>query len=506
MNKLFNTFAKLKFGLFAVTLALIVGSCTKDNNPFDIKDADKSLYGGNANDGVIKILTIGNSFSEDAIESHLYELAKEKGKTVIIGNMYIGGASLADHKKNIANKASVYNYRKIGKDGVKKTFNNIRLDMALEDEPWDYISFQQVSQNSGQLETVQTSLPDVYNYVKSKTTNPNVKYVYHQTWAYAQTSTHEGFANYGNNQTTMYNAIVNVSQKVKDIVPVNIIIPAGTAIQNGRTSAIEDGFTRDGYHLNMPLGRYTAACTWFETLFGQSVVGAQYKPTGILNFEAAVAQNAAHMAVLKPFEITEMTNFQGEGGPLLSPVLLDFGNGTASTSWNQIKSFLVGTKVNLKDSQGKEYIGLSLTITERFNGENTAGAATSSTPFNMPSTVSVRSFFGNSKRVFSSLLIPQSVFVISGLDKNLTYNMCFFGARSGISNTTTDNRETKYTVSGTNEGSGLLNTSSNTSGTVCINNISPNANGKLTITVTSGPNNNNADGFFYLNAATLTSN
>lgn len=501
MNKLFKTLAKYKLGILMLTLALVVSACTKDNNPFDIKDADKSLYGGNANDGVIKILAIGNSFSEDAIEANLYELAKEKGKTVIIGNMYIGGASLADHKKNIENRASVYNYRKIGKDGVKRVYNNVRIDMAIEDEPWDYISFQQVSQNSGQLETVQASLPAVFNYVKSKITNPNVKFLYHQTWAYAQSSTHEGFPNYGSNQITMYNAIVNVSQKIKDIVANSIIVPAGTAIQNGRTSAMEDGFTRDGYHLN-PLGQYTAACTWFETLFGQSVVGAQYKPAGMGNFEAAVAQNAAHRAILKPFEVTPMTDFLGEAGPLTAPVLIDFGDLTASPNWNQVRTVTTGTRVNLKDSQGKEYGGLALTITERFNAINADGPAVTNTPLNMPENVSRRSFFGNSKAAFNSIIVAQSAFVLSGLDQARTYNICFFGARGGV----TDNRETKFTAIGTNQGEANLNTSSNTANTVCIDNIKPDTNGKITVKVTSGANNNNGSGFYYITAARLTSN
>ena len=37
-------------------------------------------------------------------------------------------------------------------------------------------------------------------------------------------------------------------------------------IQNGRSTALGDTFNRDGYHLELTYGRYTAACTWFETL------------------------------------------------------------------------------------------------------------------------------------------------------------------------------------------------------------------------------------------------
>lgn len=42
----------------------------------------------------IRILAIGNSFSEDAIEQYLYELALEGGDNLIIGNAYRGGQGL----------------------------------------------------------------------------------------------------------------------------------------------------------------------------------------------------------------------------------------------------------------------------------------------------------------------------------------------------------------------------------------------------------------------------
>ena len=100
------------------------------------------------------------------------------------------------------------------------------------------------------------------------------------------------------------------------------------------------------------------------------------------------------------------------------------------------------------------------------------------------------------------MTIVQSKFELSGLDKNLKYNISFFGARGGVS----DNRETKYICNGTNEVIVRLNTSSNTNNIVVAQNITPDANGKITVTVTSGENNNNGSGFFYLTAARLMSN
>lgn len=285
----------------------MLGACSKNEGPTQVPNPEPPITG--PTDGIVRILAIGNSFSEDAVESHLYELAKEKKQKVIIGNLYLSGSSLEQHKLNIENSEETYQYRKIDTTGIRINNKNKSIAFALVDEPWDYISFQEGSANSGKLETVQKYLPAVYNFVKTNATNPHVKYVYHQTWAYAKNSTHSAFPNYNRDQLTMYNAIANVSQQVKNIVPIDIIIPTGTAIQNGRTSSIGDNFTRDGYHLSKPMGRYTAACTWFEAIFNHSTVGMIYKPNDFSASETAIAQNAAHMANLKPYAITNMSNF-----------------------------------------------------------------------------------------------------------------------------------------------------------------------------------------------------
>ena len=72
-----------------ILLMTLAFSCKKDGNPNKLPAADISSSQVAPTDGYIRILAIGNSFSEDAIESHLYELAKESGKTVIVGNLYI---------------------------------------------------------------------------------------------------------------------------------------------------------------------------------------------------------------------------------------------------------------------------------------------------------------------------------------------------------------------------------------------------------------------------------
>ena len=454
---------------------------------------------------VIKVLAIGNSFSEDAVEHYLYGLAEASGIPVIIGNMYIGGSTLDTHVQQIQEGKSSYEYRKIV-NGVKTTRENTSLATALADETWDYISFQHGSPYAGLYNTYVTPLPILYNYVRNQLNRSDVKYILHQTWAYAQNSTHSGFANYNNNQMTMYNAIVNAYNQVKNngLIDAYMIVPSGTAIQNGRTSVIGDNFCRDGYHLDLNIGRYTASCAWYEALFGKSVIGNTYKPVTLSDYEVEIAQHAAHLAVQNPNGVTPMTDYQtwpNSGGDF-SDIFIDFGSSSPSEGWNAFTSAVSGYSLpNLRDKNGK-FTYIKVDLLERFNGRNAGGPTTTSTSFDMPAAVSSTSYYGNSKAVLNGRLVEQSVLKFSRLQNNKQYSFCFFGSR--IDPSATDNRETAYKVTGQNEKTVLLNTLLNTSKTVCVDNISPNAAGEITITITAGPNNTHEYGGYYINAMKIS--
>lgn len=253
----------------------------------------------------IKILAIGNSFSDDAVEHYLYGLVKAGGHKIVIGNLFKGGASLSQHWDAVQNDNPIYEYRKIDSLGKKDKIAKVSLATALLDEDWDYISFQQSSTNSGLLDTYLEPLPKLLSFVKSKIKNKDVKYVFHQTWAYANSSKHKGFANYNNSQLEMYRAITNASKKMFKLYQFDLIIPSGTAIQNGRTSSVGDNFCRDGHHLDYRIGRYTAACAWYSAIYG-NVVGNTYTLNKLSDNETLIAQKAAELACKKPYKISKI--------------------------------------------------------------------------------------------------------------------------------------------------------------------------------------------------------
>ncbi len=252
----------------------------------------------------VKILAIGNSFSEDAVEQHLSGLARAEGLEVVICNMYIGGCSIERHVNNLREDIPDYRYRKIDVDGKMTEVYGYTLEKVLSEEEWDYVSVQQASHYSGLPETYEL-LPELVNFIRERVPEDAV-IMFHQTWAYSPDSSHGGYANYGRDQMKMYNAIISTVNQETEEVGIELIIPCGTAIQNARTSFLGPDLTRDGYHLSRTVGRYIASCTWLEAVLGVNPVGNTYCPEGMTAKECKTAQKAAHKAVKKPSKVSKI--------------------------------------------------------------------------------------------------------------------------------------------------------------------------------------------------------
>ncbi len=471
-------------------LSAVVTGLKEGNTVIQVESSDKEIkYFSDlsvSKDRVIKILAIGNSFSEDALENYLHDLAKEAGYKVIIGNLYIGGSSLELHWENASGSKDAYEFRKIGVDGSLNRESSKSIAYAVRNENWDYISFQQVSQLSGILAGYQEFLPKLLDYVKPMTTNPEIKYILHQTWAYAEDSNHFGFVNYDNDQMKMYNAIVDAVWKAQELAGIDMVVPAGTAIQNGRTSYVGDKFTRDGYHLNLNIGRFTAASTWYEAIFG-NILDNPFYPENLLKYDVELAKLAAHEAVKQPKQITELVDYK-EPGPnefvLTKPLFIDFGGVETAEMFNNFKHPNDGKLGNLKDMDGANS-NFAIEIAERFTGTLSRGLQN---VLGFPRSVSEDMFFSDGK------FIPQSSFVVSNLNKDLKYTFVFYGSIN-------DNRtETEFNVIGANTGKGALDNDNNLGKVVVIENIEPQADATITIQLKPGPNNNHWNLFFGVNA------
>ena len=280
----------------AATTVQTTNSTSKNEN-----DGNTDIENNEKEDKTLKILTIGNSFSDDTMQ-YMYQIAKAAGyEDITLGNLYIGGCSLDTHANNAKNNKGAYEYRR-NNSGSWVTTPSFKMDDAIAEQDWDFISLQQASGSSGKAETY-SELSYMISHVRELA--PNAKLVWNMTWAYQQNSDHGEFYKYNNSQTFMYESILSA---VKDrVVPqeeISLIVPNGTAIQNARTSYLGDTLTRDGFHLTLDMGRYTAGLTFFYAITGRSIENLSYMPAGVDKNLQKIAIESAMNAVKSPTKVT----------------------------------------------------------------------------------------------------------------------------------------------------------------------------------------------------------
>ena len=251
----------------------------------------------------IKILAVGNSFSVDAMKKHLFSILESAGYTdITLGNLYIGGCSLDTHYTNLRDNLKAYTYY-LNTDGDWTATDATAASAAFSTAKWDVVTIQQVSSDSGRPATY-TNLEAVVAMIRKS--EPQAKILWHMTWAYQQDSTHNAFPRYDKDQMTMYNAIVQtVQEQVLPLTAIHGVIPAGTAIQNLRTSALGDTLTSDGHHLLDSYGDYTAALTWFCTITGEKPQAVSYRPAAVADQWDAIAASVEN-AVKTPYAVTQL--------------------------------------------------------------------------------------------------------------------------------------------------------------------------------------------------------
>ncbi|MDX9749439.1 MAG: GDSL-type esterase/lipase family protein [Paludibacter sp.] len=201
--------------------------------------------------------------------------------------------------------------------------------------------------------------------------------------------------------------------------------------------------------------------------------------------------------VLTPYILKTPTN--PGGGESTGALLIDFGSTSSPTqgNWNNIHDHQNANQELIDD--GGNSTGIRLAITDPFyNGFNTAGAtAVTGEAEIFPSTATMDNFFGHANAWGSTPANPTGVIRLSGLSPSKYYSFTVFGSRAGAS----DNRETKYEFKGAGDAVfSLLNTSSNSSRVAVTKNVRPDSEGVITMTVSAGPANDQAEKFFYLGA------
>ena len=180
----------------------------------------------------------------------------------------------------------------------------------------------------------------------------------------------------------------------------------------------------------------------------------------------------------------------------LDTVIVDFGGGTISPRpINNITDPAAGTVADLTNTAGF-FTGYSIMVVDSFNGINTDGTGNPLPGLELPATATGDSFYGNTAE-FNNQSQPTGAVELTGLDTSLTYTVELFASR-----TTGELRQTQYVVQGRTTDTLYLNVSSNSDRTVYAD-VVPDALGRILVTASSGPENQNSFAFYYLGVLRL---
>lgn len=211
----------------------------------------------------MNILSIGNSFSEDA-QRYLHSIARADGVYIDSFNLYIGGCPLSRHYQNTLSEKKDYVLEVNG----NYTGFNVSLKEALLNRDWDVVTIQEVSHRAPYYDMYQPYLERLVEYVRLAV--PKAKIVIHQTWAYEQGSYRLNKELKYNDYKDMLSDIVASYKKAAKDINADFIIPSGEIFG----SMIENGIEkihRDTFHASFGLGRYTLGLAWYRFLTGNDI-------------------------------------------------------------------------------------------------------------------------------------------------------------------------------------------------------------------------------------------
>lgn len=295
-----------------------------------------SAIPGVAERDAVRLLTIGNSFADDAT-AFLPAMAKAAGKQLVVVRANLGGASLERHARHLAA------FNRSPDDPEARPYKNLvnpltgeRLDRGLPEAlalcPWDFVTVQQVSQLSFLPETYHPYVDQLMAAVRAAA--PQAEILVHETWAYRED--HPLFAEPGGITPQSMDEGLRAAYRQLAHQTGCRLIPVGDAWRAARETArwrftpaktfdatqAKPGLLPDqsaslnvGWHwakragdgkLELLLdakhantaGRYLAAAVFYLVLFDADQVPAAYVPDGLSAADAAGLRAIAVQVVI----------------------------------------------------------------------------------------------------------------------------------------------------------------------------------------------------------------
>ncbi len=278
----------------------------------------------------LSVLTIGNSFADNAL-TYLPGLAKEAGHTLTVGRANLGGCSLERHWKH----AAAFIADPKSKEGSPYGGGKRSLADILNYRKWDFITIQQASMKSHDPATYYPYVRNLVKYVRELA--PDSKILVHQTWAYRVDDPRFSPLDKKRGPSTqkeMYEQVRKAYHALAEEFDLGII-PSGDSMYLADTDSkwgfqaasdldvkkidypelpeqkfsLHKGWVwrkspksgerllrMDGHHASVA-GCYLIGCTWFEALFGESVVNNSFALEKLDSDYTIFLQETAHRAV-----------------------------------------------------------------------------------------------------------------------------------------------------------------------------------------------------------------
>lgn len=315
---------RLLVSLLSISLTATSLVAAEPSSPKDNASAEKPAGGK-----TVRLLTIGNSFSQDAT-AFLAKLAEADGNKLILKVAVIGGSPLQlhwdkaqQHERDPKDPSGLYSSGK----GLKE---------ILQDGPHDFVTIQQRSLSSHDVNTYRPYAANLRDYVKQHA--PQAELLLHETWAYRMDDPRFSAAKptpgEPRTQREMYEQLAQAYRMIASELGVRLI-PVGDAFfaadtdptwgyqpdpafdpKQAKPPELPDQIhslhiglkwqtsdkaaprlNMDGHHAS-PAGRYLGACVWYELLFATTCVGNKFTANLDPDF-VRFLQATAHDAVKK---------------------------------------------------------------------------------------------------------------------------------------------------------------------------------------------------------------
>lgn len=320
-------------------LTKIIVSCSGE------EELNRIQYRDRTSKEIIRLLSIGNSYSQDAL-AYVPFIMRNMGVDVdiLIGILMQSSSSLKMHVDNFEKESAVYTFYLYDGGSYWKNYGSKTIQWTLDNCNWDIVSLQQSSHAAPTWSEYQPWCNKLINYVRRYVDYP-VRYIWYQT------PTRSAQSNSGVNWSDdiinkYYEKTAENSQRILEETVCETVVPIGTAIQNARsiaaikalgdyannplnTSGLGYLTPNDGVHLQEGLPCQIAAYTFVLSLLelyglGQySIIGETTRVTAEWASDKSIpgphgpyisstdencfiAQECAIMAMKHPFEVTDM--------------------------------------------------------------------------------------------------------------------------------------------------------------------------------------------------------